>query len=112
MNTTTETGGSNITSTNEEDTFLDTISENADTVKETLTTDPREWTQAQIIGVAVGAAVALILVGVLCYCCRRRRRRGGGGGGGSGSKTMEKPVPMQRPYVTRSTGSAVDSEKK
>ena len=112
MNTTTETGGSNnITSTNEEDAaFLDTISENADTVKETLTTDPREWTQAQIIGVAVGAAVAVILVGVMCYFCRRRRRRGGGGG--SGTKTMEKPVPMQRPYVTRSSGSAVDSENK
>src|SRR5210317_2199332 len=102
-----DTGGRNITSTSEENTdtvgsILDTISDNADSVKETLTTDPREWTQAQIIGVAVGAAVALILVCVLCYCCRRRRRRGGGGG--SDSKSMVKTVPMQRPYVTRSSG--------
>ena len=108
-----ETGGSNITSTTNEDTavgsFLDTISDNADSVKETLTTDPREWTQAQIIGVAVGVAVALILVCVLCYCCRRRRSRGGGVG--SDSKAMVKTV-LQRPYVTRSSGSAVDSENK
>jgi len=89
----------------EDGSLLDKLSEDADSVKDALTTNPQEWTQQQTIGVAVGVAVALVLLIVSCYCCRRRR-----GSCFGGAKLQ--PYSLQRPYVTRSAGSAVDSSKR
>ena len=76
-------------------------------VEDTLTTDPREWSQQQIIGVAVGAAVAVILLFFLCCWCRRRK---GGRCCGGGGKSKQQAYQLQRPYVTRkAAGSSVSS---
>ncbi|KAL7527565.1 hypothetical protein ACHAXR_002013 [Thalassiosira sp. AJA248-18] len=89
--------------TAEDGTFFDKLSEDVAVVL----TDPREWTQQQTIGVAVGVAVAVILLLLLCYCCRRRWCGCCGDGGGPKQESYH----LQRPYVTRSVASAVNSKK-
>ena len=102
-----ETNENGPTADADDGSLMEKLKDDADSVKEALTTDPREWSQTQTIGVAIGAAVALILLIILCYCCRRRKRGGGGCCGG----TKLQPYALDRPYVTRSAGSAVSSSK-
>lgn len=86
-----------------------------DEVKDTIDSDPDEWSTGQIIGVAVAAVVAILIICCCFYCCFcRKRGSDGGGGGGTSSKKEEANVPpykLKRPYVVRSgTASKVDAE--
>lgn len=100
-----ETETTEISTTTEDGSLMEKLSEDADSVKDVLTTNPQDWTEQQTIGVAVGVAVSLVLTVVLCYCCRRRRGRSCGG-------AKPEPYKLQRPYVTRSAGLAVDSSNR
>jgi subtilisin family serine protease len=93
----TNTGGSSIGSL-------------TSSVTDTLTTDPREWTQQQIIGVGVGAGVVAILILLTFYCCRRRKKLASGDGGVPKSNGLNKKVSnMSRPYVVRGQGASVSA---
>jgi major intracellular serine protease len=76
-------------------------------VTDTLTTDPREWTQQQIIGVGVGAVVAAIVILLVCYCCRRRKKDAAPKSTGPNKKQSI----MNRPYVVRGQGASVSASK-
>lgn len=74
-------------------------------VTDTLTTDPREWTQEQIIGVGVGAGAAAILILLTFYCFRRRKKLAGGAKSNNGPN--KKLSNIVRPYVVRGQAASV-----
>lgn len=85
--------------------LLDTIKKGAndvvDEVKGVLNTSPPNWTTGQIVGVAIGVAVALLLLLLMCCCCCRRRR----------NEKKRAKYTLTKPLVTRGAGIAVDARR-
>lgn len=82
----------------EDGSFFDNLSDKGDTVQDTLTTDPSEWSQEQIVGVAVGSTVGLFVILFLWWCCQKRCRCCG-----RSSTTVNPRHKLDRPYVTKAT---------
>ena len=99
--TSTAESNESETSTN----LLDTIKEGADNLldeaKDILQTTPTDWTTGQIVGVAIGSVIILLLLFFLYYCfCRRCKCRGN-----------SKKYALSKPSVIRGPGSAVDARR-
>eukprot|EP00980_Cylindrotheca_fusiformis_P026093 scaffold15318_cov98-Cylindrotheca_fusiformis.AAC.1 len=77
--------------------FVDSVSENANGVKDTLTTDPSDWSKNQKVAVAVGSTVSLFVILVIWKCCERYCRCC------RKFNTVNPRHVLDRPYVKRDT---------
>ena len=111
-------------SESESESFLDKLKEGATSVKDEVTailnSNPSGWTAGQIAGVAIGAFVAVLVLFtcLACCCVNKCRSKAAAAGGGNinnnkstGGTKGEQTYSIQRPYVTRSAGSAVDANR-
>lgn len=88
----------------DDESLLDKVSQEVDSVQEAMTTDPREWSNQQIIGVTVAVIAGLVILLLMCHTYRKWIR--GRCRGKRGAESKQQTHTLDRPYVTRSAAQS------
>lgn len=77
-------------------------------VTNTLATDPRDWSQQQMIVLSVICAFVVLILLLTCYCCRRRKKQSRGS---KRSNAKDNEAEIMSPHVVRAQGSFVSASE-